>query len=122
MDRKKILLIDDSEEAHVIFKLFLKGLFCDVISAYSADEGLALLKSQPFSLVFLDQVMPEKEGPACAREIREWERTARATPVRIIALTGLSEPGEQQRALDAGCDEVWVKPIAKDRLRALVGA
>ena len=104
-------------------KLFLKGLSCEVVSAFSADEGLALLTGgQPFSLVFLDQMMPDKDGVQCAREIREWERSLGHSPVRVIALTGLSEHDEIKRALDAGCDEVWLKPVAKEKLRALVAS
>lgn len=130
MNHLGILLIDDSEEAHVIFNLFLKGMPCEVVSAYSADEGLAFIthshsaldKSQPFSLIFLDQMMPGKDGVQAAREIRDWERTQGASRIRIIALTGLSEPDEQARALDAGCDEVWVKPITKEKLRSFVAA
>ena len=67
-------------------------------------------------MVFMDVQMPEIDGLAATRLIREWETENHRTPTPIIALTASALEEDVQRTLAAGCDMHLSKPIKKSVL------
>lgn len=58
--------------------------------------------------------MPEMDGFEAARTIRalEKERSPDSNPAIIIALTGLSSPEDELKALESGMDMFLTKPVS----------
>ena len=113
---QKILICDD--EPH----------FIEIVSFIVGDEGYQPIKAkdgaecveracaeQP-GLVLLDIVMPEMDGYAVCRELRQRPETRHG---HIVMLTARAQQGDEQRALDAGADGYITKPVNLRELRQL---
>ncbi len=111
----RILLAEDSPDNQVLISNFLRKLGAEVRIAEDGRKAvdLALAAAQsatPFDLVLMDMQMPELDGYEAARHLR-----AHGYQRPIIALTANAMGGDQQKCLDAGCNDYASKPI--DRLR-----
>jgi CheY-like chemotaxis protein len=110
----RVLIADDNAlNQNLLKRLVLKlGHSVDVVS--TGREAVAAVAQQPYDAVLMDVLMPEMDGLAAAEAIcRRWPRGNRP---RLIALTALAGPGDQERCLRAGFDDYMSKPI---RLEAL---
>jgi CheY-like chemotaxis protein len=84
-----------------------------------ADNGRIALEmlekleatGEKYDLLVTDIQMPEMDGYALARELRQ-----RGNRIPIIALTAYAMTDDRQRCLDAGCDDYLSKPIDKMHL------
>jgi hypothetical protein len=102
----RVLVVDDDA---VTRELLRKGLKCsgvDATGAASATDALRIMADTPPHAVLLDMGLRNTDGYDLCRLLRERPDTHR-TP--IIGLTAGHSP-EVQRALDAGCNAVLVKP------------
>jgi len=82
----RILLIEDDPIERQRVGSFIEAAGYAVTRAASGEEGLALLRSQPFAAVVLDLVMPEMSGLDVLRAARTEERLA---DVRFIVLSAM---------------------------------
>ncbi|WP_421899862.1 response regulator [Maridesulfovibrio sp.] len=94
----KFLVAEDDFASRNFLQLFLKK-FGEVDVAVNGAEALdvykfALEEGEPYQYVFMDIMMPEKDGLDAAREIREIEREFKVVPAKessIIMVTSLSD-------------------------------
>jgi signal transduction histidine kinase/ActR/RegA family two-component response regulator/HPt (histidine-containing phosphotransfer) domain-containing protein len=110
-----ILLVEDHPVNRdvILRQLRLLGYAAD-----AAENGVAAmkaLKQSDYALVLTDCNMPEMDGFALTRAIRESDGDLRKIPV--IALTANAMAGEAQRCLSAGMDAYLSKPVALSDLR-----
>ncbi len=87
----------------------------DVVSATDGERALELVASAKPDLVMLDVVMPQPDGYAVCRRIREDEETAMLPVIMITASTS-----ERTEAIRAGADDLIAKPFDQDELLARV--
>jgi CheY-like chemotaxis protein len=115
--RYKFLVIDDTRSAaHMLSKLLAK-LGQAVTSVSSGAAALTAIPVEKPDIVISDIAMPGMNGYDLAREIRarpEWSR------IILVALTGLGQSQDRDRALQAGFDLHMVKPVSLDSLRELI--
>jgi two-component system alkaline phosphatase synthesis response regulator PhoP len=83
----KVLVIDDEPDLVEMLRMALERQF-EVIVAFDGKEGVAKAKAEKPDAIVLDIMMPEKDGLAACRELKEDPHTA-ATPVLI--LTGVAD-------------------------------
>ena len=118
LDGRKILLAED--DVRNVFALInvLEPLGATVEIARNGREALDKLRAAPseVDLVLMDIMMPEMDGFAAMKEIRE---DARIAKVPIIALTANAMPEDRIHCLEAGADDYIAKPIDVDRLVSL---
>ncbi len=114
-EKASILLIDDNPLNLAVFKSLLKRIGSDVETALSGDEGLALTRTKQFDLIYLDHMMPEKDGIETLEELRS-ESTNPNLHTPVICLTANAVKGAREEYLAAGFDEYMSKPIETDRL------
>lgn len=113
----RVLIADDNAlNQNLLKRLVVKlGHTADVVS--NGRAAVASVAQQPYDAVLMDVLMPEMDGLAAAEAIcRRWPRGNRP---RLIALTAMAGPGDQERCLRAGFDDYMSKPV---RLEDLTGA
>jgi CheY-like chemotaxis protein len=109
MSGKKILVVEDNLDNRCILVYRLKriGDF-EVIEATNGVEAIDAVERLQPDLIFMDLKMPVMDGWEATRRIRELDH---GKGVPIIALTAQAMSGDEQRAIDAGCDDYLAKPI-----------
>jgi CheY-like chemotaxis protein len=109
-----VLVADDNAlNQNLLRRLVVKlGHKVDVVS--NGREAVAAVAQAPYDAVLMDVLMPEMDGLEAAEAIcRRWPRGTRP---RLIALTALAGPGDQERCLKAGFDDYMIKPVHLEQL------
>ena len=114
-DGGRILVVDDVPPNVRLLEAVLAPRGYDVISATDGARALELVASVKPDLVMLDVVMPQPDGYAVCRRIREREDTAMLPVIMITASTS-----ERIEAIRAGADDLIAKPFDRDELLARV--
>ena len=100
---RKILLIEDNLELRKLYEIFLKQHGFDVAVAADGDEGLNVAKVFKPELIFLDIMMPKKNGFEVLKLLRH-DPTYNCTKAKIVILTNLGDSAkvspEVQRDMD----------------------
>ena len=65
-----VVVVDDSAAAISQYEASVRSLEVDIQAFRSADDAYAYLRENPADLLFLDIVMPEKDGFTLLRELR----------------------------------------------------
>jgi len=110
----RVLIADDNAlNQNLLKRLVAKlGHSADVVS--NGREAVAAVAQTPYDAVLMDVLMPEMDGLVAAEAIcRRWPRGNRP---RLIALTAMAGPGDQERCLRAGFDDYMSKPVRMDDL------
>ena len=110
MNRKKILLVEDSPLPQRIVKSILENLHCEVDIVETGEDGIGLCLENHFNLVLMDIGLPGIDGIMAAQLIREQENPGYRVP--IVALTAHDDPDMKARVLQAGMDGYRVKPFS----------
>lgn len=86
-EKKRILVVDDEPDfcALVQGNLEKEGFAVEV--AYDGNEGLAKVKANPPDAIVLDVMMPEKDGYAVCKEIKE---DVKLRDIPIVMLTAVA--------------------------------
>ena len=105
----RLLVVEDNEVNQQIARRMLEGLGHRVDIASNGREGVDAVSKRRYAAVLMDCQMPEMDGYAATRAIRELEGDARHTP--IIALTAVAMAGDADRCLAAGMDDYLSKPV-----------
>ena len=111
----KVLVADDNAlNQNLLRRLVMKlGHGVDVVS--NGREAVAAVAQGAYDVVLMDVLMPEMDGLEAAEAIcRRWPRGTRP---RLIALTALAGPGDQDRCLKAGFDDYMIKPVHLEQLK-----
>jgi CheY-like chemotaxis protein len=107
-----ILVVDDVPENLRLLEAVLAPRGYDVVPAASGSAALELAESAKPDLVLLDVVMPDIDGYAVCRRLREREETA---VLPVIMLTSSVGP-EKTQAIEAGADDFIPKPFNQHEL------
>ena len=88
-------------------------------TADSGDACLALFKRNFYDVIFLDHMMPDKDGIETIKEMKECKDTPNEkTPV--ICLTANAVSGMREMYINAGFDDYLTKPIDTGRLESML--
>ncbi|HEV3330430.1 MAG TPA: response regulator [Bryobacteraceae bacterium] len=117
MTSDPILIIDDTPVNLRLTKILLVNEGYQVLTAASAEEGLEVLRDHHPQLILVDIQLPGIDGLEFTRLVRQ---DVRMLDVSIVALTAFAMKGDEQKALDAGCDGYITKPIDTRALGARV--
>jgi adenylate cyclase len=112
----RILVVDDVPENIRLLEAVLTPHGYDVVSAADGRSALELVESARPDLVLLDIVMPELDGYATCRRLREREETAVLPVIMVTSGSG----AEKRLAIDAGADDLIPKPFDRHELLARV--
>jgi CheY-like chemotaxis protein len=115
----KILLIEDNEQNRDALSRRLQRHGYDVIMAVDGQQGVAVAQSELPDLILMDLNLPDIDGWEATRMLKAAPET-QAIPV--VALTAHAIAGDQERALQAGCDDYHAKPVEFQRLLTQIEA
>lgn len=113
----RILAVDDSPENLEVVRVRLESTGYEVIEASSGREGLAKARVARPDLLLLDIMMPEMDGIAVLRELKQ-DPTLGFMPV--ILLTAKADTHDVVQGLNAGGDDYLAKPFDHATLLARV--
>jgi DNA-binding response OmpR family regulator len=112
----RVLVIDDDEKLNALLVEYL-GRFNFVVRAVvHPDEGLHALRVDPPDVVILDVMLPDLDGFAVCRKVRESSR------VPIIMLTARGDVADRIVGLELGADDYLAKPFEPRELMARMQA
>ncbi len=121
--RKKILVVDDEETLLLLLRTHLNAVGYDVVTAASGKAGLAAVERENPDLVLLDVMMPEMNGFAVCRAIREnpaWKN------LPVLMITGLHGENDVLEGRQSGADDFLSKPVDYNdlvrRIRKFIGS
>ncbi len=119
MASEPILIVDDNPVNLKLIRVLLAGEGYTVRTAVDAEEALAALETFRPRLILMDVQLPGMDGLELTRRLK-------ADPERagmvIVALTAYAMKGDEQKALEAGCDGYIAKPVDTRALPSLVAA
>lgn len=107
-----ILLVEDNELNQKVAQLMLKELGCEVRIASDGSQALALLNETEFNLVLMDLSLPDMSGIEVVKIMR-----LNGCELPIIGLTAFAQADDLQACLEAGMDDVLIKPLKLNRLK-----
>jgi signal transduction histidine kinase/ActR/RegA family two-component response regulator len=116
---RRVLLIEDNVDACHTLEKFLALEGHAVHCAYDGASGLAAALARPADVVICDIGLPGLDGYDVIRGLR---RSPHGQRPLAIALSGYCQAEDRARALGAGFDHYFVKPISPDALLSLIAA
>ena len=105
----KVLVVDDNEMNLKVMKNLLKlsGIHPDM--ALSGDEALEMLKNDTYDIIFLDHMMPKKDGIETLNEAKA--NYLLGPDTIVIALTANAVVGARESYINAGFNDYLSKPV-----------
>lgn len=115
----RVLVVDDTAINLTVFASLLKRTELKIDTAESGDEAIALFAKEPYDVIFLDHMMPEKDGVETLKEMKAMTDTPNSgTP--IICLTANAISGMREMYTNAGFDDYLTKPIDAEKLETML--
>ena len=107
MTEPHLLIVEDSALVTDALRVLFEGSGFRVTIAGSVADARALPPEDVADLMLLDVTLEDGDGLELLAEMR----AGGVEPETTVALTGYDDPITRQRAIDAGCADVLVKPV-----------
>lgn len=118
MNENLILVVDDSPVILRMLSLTLKKEGYTVATAVNGEEALEQIRKLQPALVFIDAMMPKKDGYQVSQEVRA-DSTLKRQPY-IIMLTARGQDADREKATRVGINEFMTKPFSPSKVVARV--
>lgn len=111
-----LLIAEDDEASELLLSTTLSSISKKIFKAKTGPEAIKVCHDNPdIDLVLMDIQIPEINGYEVTLQIRQFNKE-----VVIIAQTAYGMPGEQEKAIDAGCNDYIAKPLDIGLLKGLI--
>jgi two-component system cell cycle response regulator DivK len=114
----KVLLVEDNEMNRDMLTRRLERKGFEVVIAVDGQAGIDMATSSSPDIILMDLSLPVIDGWEATRRIKADPATQ---SIPVIALTAHAMAGDEQKALQAGCDDYDTKPIDLKRLLGKIG-
>jgi len=114
----KILIVDDEAHLRMLLQQTLEELEdegVEIFTASNGDEALETIREEKPNLVFLDVMMPKRNGFEVCQTVKH---ELGLSEVHIILLTAKGQEFDRQRGQEAGADLYMTKPFDPDAILA----
>lgn len=115
----KVLLVEDNEMNRDMLSRRLQKRGYEVLIAVDGAQGIASAQANRPDLILMDMSLPVVDGWEATRRLKA-DTATRGIPV--IALTAHAMASDEQKCLEAGCDDFDTKPIELPRLLGKIQA
>jgi PAS domain S-box-containing protein len=116
---RRILIVEDNDDARESLRLLLESLGHDVIEASEGRLGVALALEECPDVILVDLGLPGLDGYEVARALRS---SAIGETAALIAVTGYGQADDRRRSKEAGFDAHLVKPVSQTLLSNLLAS
>lgn len=113
----KILVVEDDKSLNALVCSYLSDNGYEYKSCFNGKEALATMEENEIDLIISDVMMPEMDGFAFAKKVRENDKQ-----IPILFMTALDDKPSKQLGYKIGVDDYVVKPFDCDLLMLRVGA
>ena len=110
---KTVLLVEDNPHNRKIFSGMLAHAGFRVVEAEDGYQALEKVKTEKPDLILMDLSIPGVDGWEVTRRLKSLEQSK---GIPIIALTAHAMRGDEERAIQAGCDGYLAKPISPKKV------
>ena len=115
----QVLIVDDNQMNLMVFKNLLKQTKMKIDTAINGDEGLLLTQDNKYDIIFLDHMMPDKDGIETLQELKEQKGNPNRHTI-AVCLTANAISGAKEKYIAAGFDNYLTKPINPDKLEEML--
>ena len=91
MQEPTVLIVDDDEDLHTLYSLYLQGESIRILRAFNGQEGLSILEKERPDLIVLDMIMPVMDGEEFFIKMRT-EKNIKDIPVIIASVNEKISP------------------------------
>ncbi|MBK6540110.1 MAG: response regulator [Flavobacteriales bacterium] len=116
---RRILIVDDNEDAANMMAMLLGKLGHEVLVAHNGEQAVEMGGRTEPNVVLMDLGMPVMDGYNACQLMRRTPWGERAV---IVALSGWGQPEDRIKTQGAGFDEHLVKPITAATLLAMLAS
>ncbi len=111
----KVLIVDDEAHIRLLLEQTLEELenSVDVLVAEDGEQGLALIREERPAMVFLDVMMPKKNGYDVCRAVK---KELGMENVFVVLLTAKGQEVDKTKGKDVGADIYMTKPFDPDEI------
>jgi CheY-like chemotaxis protein len=118
-ENARILMVDDNATNLLVFRNLIKQTLVKVDTAESGEEALGLCGDEKYDIIFLDHMMPGKDGIETLHELKEMNDSPNVdTPV--ISLTANAVSGAREVYIREGFSDYLTKPIDPEKLEEMM--
>ena|SRR5687768_3517489 len=115
--RRTILVVDDFDDTRLLLKTWLQKKGFRVVEAENGNRAVAAAERESPDLIIMDVEMPELDGLAATRKIRQLKNMA---VVPIVAVSAYGAEQYRDHALAAGCNEYVSTPFEPEELERVI--
>lgn len=115
--RPLVLVVEDFEDNRFMMRRLLEMSGYRVVEAVNGNQAVEAAASEQPDIILMDLSLPQLDGLAATRRIREQQGSRR---VPIVAVSAHDSADFHAEALAAGCNEYVTKPIDFDQLVELL--
>ncbi len=120
-----VLIADDEHHIRLLIEQALEELEdegVELLTAADGEEALEVIRAQQPELVFLDVMMPKRNGYEVCRIVKHELELPKTT---VVLLTAKGQADDRTQGIEAGADDYLTKPFDPDdllaRARAILG-
>lgn len=106
--QSRVLLVEDSLPMAKLAMFHLQSLNAEVDHVTDGKPAVEAALSHAYDLTLMDIELPAMNGLDAVKKLRESGYAG-----TIVAMTGLTQPGDKERCLAGGCDGYLPKPFVK---------
>lgn len=118
--RAYVLVVEDDIVNQMVTVRMLEKLGMRADIAITGASAIEAWKRNPYDLILMDCRMPEMDGYAATRAIRDLERERGTGHTPVVAVTANAMQGDREECLDAGMDDYISKPFGLEQFRELL--
>jgi len=112
-DKPRILIADDNAANVELLEAYLDTLDCEMAIAVDGQDTLDKVAEFKPDLILLDVMMPKLNGFEVCSKLKGDPATQH---IMILMVTALGEPGDIERAVEAGTNDFLPKPVQQVEL------
>ena len=125
LKQTRILLVEDNKVNQLVAKGLFNKLGLKLEFAFNGIETLEVMKdankaNHPYTIIFMDCLMPEMDGYEATRQIRNGKAGEAYKQIPIIAMTANAMKGDRERCLEVGMNDYLAKPIKLEILKGII--